>query len=161
MKKVTLTTEKVLAAYNVISTAKYSKLDDANKVKVWKIARAMKPVADKFADDRDDAAKKLMPTEDFEERRVKAQQYQAMLGDKQADMTQAPMTPTEFWKFIEESNGYNKLLADALNDFGKKEVKVSFEPISEEAFGKLMTSNDWTFEFALKLGEIICGNTEE
>ena len=76
MKKVKLTTEKVLDAFNVVSTAKYGKLDDQDKVRVWKIARALKPVADKFADDRDDAAKKLMPTEDFEERRAKAQQYQ-------------------------------------------------------------------------------------
>ena len=75
MKKLTLTTEKVLAAFNVLSTAKYSKLDDADKIKVWKITRAMKPVADKFADDRDDAARKLMPTEDFEDRRIKAQKY--------------------------------------------------------------------------------------
>jgi len=156
MKKVTLTTEKVLDAFNVVSTAKYSKLDDADKVKVWKVARALKPVADKFADDRDDAAKKLLPTEDFEERRAKAQQYQAMLGDKQADMTEAPITPNEFWKFFNENIAYNKTLNDALADFGKKEVEIEFEPLSEEAFGKLMASNDWTFDFALKLSDIIC-----
>ena len=156
MKKLTLTTEKVLAAFNVINTAKYSKLDDADKVKVWKIARALKPVADKFSDERDDAAKKLMPSEDFEERSAKAQQYQAMLGDKNADMGEAQMTPTEFWKFIEENNGYTKLMNNALKEFGKKEVEVEFEPLSEEAYGKLMASNDWTFDFALKLSEIIC-----
>ena len=156
MKKVKLTTEKVLEAFNVVSTAKYGKLDDQDKVRVWKIARALKPVADKFADDRDDAAKKLLPTEDFEERRAKAQQYQSMLSDKQADMTQAPMTPTEFWKFFNENMAYTKTVNDALADFGKKEVEVEFEPLSEEAFGKLMASNDWTFEFALKLSEIIC-----
>lgn len=156
MKKVKLTTEKVLNAFNVVSAAKYAKLDDQDKVRVWKIARALKPVADKFADDRDDAAKKLLPTEDFEERRAKAQQYQAMLGDKQADMTQAPMTPAEFWRFFNENMAYTKTVNDALDDFGKKEVEVEFEPLSEEAFGKLMASNDWTFDFALKLGEIIC-----
>ena len=156
MKKVKLTTEKVLEAFNVVSTAKYAKLDDQDKVRVWKIARALKPVADKFADDRDDASKKLMPTEDFEERRAKAQQYQSMLSDKQADMTQAPMTPTEFWKFFNENFAYNKLLNEALAEFGKKEVEVEFEPLSEETFGKLMSSNDWTFDFALRLSEIIC-----
>lgn len=156
MKKVKLTTEKVLEAFNVVSTAKYAKLDDQEKVRVWKIARALKPVADKFADDRDDAARKLLPSEDFEERRAKAQQYQAMLGDRQADMTQAPMTPGEFWKFYNDNMAYTKTVNDALADFGKKEVEVEFEPLSEEAFGKLMSSNDWTFDFALKLSEIIC-----
>lgn len=155
MKKLSLTTEKVLAAFNVLSTAKYGKLDDADKIKVWKITRAMKPVADKFADDRDDAAKKLMPSEDFEDRRIKAQKYQAMLGDKSADMGEAPMTPTEFWKFIEESNGYNKLLADALNDFGSKEVEVEIETLSEDAFGKLMASNDWNMAQVVALDGIV------
>lgn len=155
MKKIKLTTEKVLEAFGIISTAKYGKMDDADKIKVWKIARKMKPVADKFADDRDDAAKKLLPTEDFEERRVKAQQYQAMLGDKNADMTQAPMTPTEFWKFVDESNGYNKLLEEALKDFGKNEVELEFEPISEDAFGKLMASNDWNMAQVVALDGIV------
>ena len=62
MKKVTLKTNDILNAFNVISNAKYTKLDDADKVKVWKIARALKPVADKFNDDRDDAAKTHLPT---------------------------------------------------------------------------------------------------
>ena len=148
-------TEDVLKAYNVISTAKYGKLDDQDKVRVWKIARALKPVADKFADDRDDAARKLLPTEDFEERRAKAQQYQAMLGDKQADMTQAPMTPAEFWRFFNENMAYTKTVNDALADFGKKEVEVEFEPLSEEAFCKLMASNDWTLEQVVVLDGIV------
>lgn len=155
MKKLTLTTEKVLAAFNVLTSAKYSKLDDADKVKVWKIGRALKPVADKFTDDRDDAAKKLLPTEDFEERRVKAQQYQAMLGDKQADMAQAPMTPSEFWKFFNENIAYNKTLNDALKDIGKKEVDVEFEPLSEDAFGMLMASNDWNMAQVVALDGIV------
>ena len=110
----------------------------------------------KELDDILDAAKKLMPTEDFEDRRIKAQKYQAMLGDKSADMGEAPMTPTEFWKFIEESNGYNKLLADALNDFGSKEVDVEFDALTEDAFGKLMASNEWNMAQVTALGDIIC-----
>ena len=156
MKKVTLKTNDILNAFNVISTAKYTKLDDADKVKVWKIARALKPVADKFNDDRDDAAKTHLPTEDFEERRQKAQQYQMMLSDKNADMTQAPMSPSQFWKFYEDNAKYNKLVEDCLSDVGKKEVEVEFEPLSEEAFGKLMSSNDWVMEQARALGDIIC-----
>ena len=57
----TLKTEKVLSAYQVLSTAKYGKLDDADKIKVWKIARQMKPVAEKFEDDSKSAAEAMKP----------------------------------------------------------------------------------------------------
>ena len=36
-----------------------------------------------------------------------------------------------------------------------KEVTLDFEPISEDAFTKLMNSNDWTMAQALAVGEII------
>ena len=57
MEKQTIKTEKVLNAYRVLSTAKYGKMDDGDKIKVWKIARTLKPVADKFEDDSKDANK--------------------------------------------------------------------------------------------------------
>ena len=69
-------TEDVLKAYQVISTAKYGKLDDADKIKVWKIARAMKPIAEKFKEDSEDAQEKMKPTEDFDQQLMKAQEYE-------------------------------------------------------------------------------------
>ena len=54
-------TEQVLGAFNVLNTAKYAKMDDADKIKVWKIARALKPIATKFDEDSKDAAEKLKP----------------------------------------------------------------------------------------------------
>ena len=55
MKK-TVKTSEILSVYNIISTAKYGKLSDEDKVKVWKITRKMKPVATKFDEDSKDAA---------------------------------------------------------------------------------------------------------
>ena len=59
MKKVTLTTEKVLTAFNVLKGASYQKMTDDDKIKLWKIARSMKPIATKFEEDSKDAAEKL------------------------------------------------------------------------------------------------------
>lgn len=156
MKKVTLSTEKVLAAYQVVSTAKYSKLDDADKIKVWKITRALKPVATKFDEESRDAADKMKP-EGFDEQLSKAQKFEAMRRDKDADMTQAPMGAAEYDKFIKDFNAYNKLVADSVNDYAKKEVELEFEPITEDAFVKLMNSNnDWTMEQVTLLGDVVC-----
>ena len=155
MKKLTLTTEKVLAAFNVLSSAKYSKLDDADKIKVWKITRKLKPVAEKFDEDSKDAAEKMKPTEDFDERLAKAQEYERTVKQTDFDASKLPMGAAEYGKFIEEFKSYQKLVNDTISDFAKKEVEVEIETISEDAFGKLMASNDWNMAQVVALDGIV------
>ena len=153
--KTKITTENVLGAYNVINTAKYTKLDDADKIKVWKIARAMKPVATQFEEESKDAAEKLKP-ENFDDNLQKAQEYERILKDN-SDMSKAAMGAAEYDKFIKSLKEYNELVNKAIKEFADKEVTLEFEPISEDAFGKLMASNDWNFEQVMKLGTLIVG----
>ena len=147
-------TEKVLGAFNVLNTAKYAKMDDADKIKVWKIARALKPIATKFDDDSKDAAEKLKP-EGFDDDLRKAQEYERVTKDKEADASKLEMGVAEYGEFIKKLKEINKLVADALKEFANKEVDIDFEPISEDAFTKLMASNDWTMEQAVMIGELI------
>jgi hypothetical protein len=155
MKKLTLTTEKVLAAFNVLSSAKYSKLDDVDKIKVWKITRKLKPVAEKFDDDSKDAAEKMKPSEDFNERLVKAQEYERTIKQPDFDASKLPMGAAEYSKFVEEFKAYQKLVNDTISDFAKKEVEVEIETLSEDAFGKLMASNDWNMAQVVALDGIV------
>lgn len=147
-------TEQVLGAFNVLNTAKYAKMDDADKIKVWKIARALKPIATKFDEDSKDAAEKLKP-EGFDENLRKAQEYERVTKDKEADASKLEMGAAEYGEFIKKLKEMNKLVADALKEFANKEVDIDFEPISEDAFTKLMASNDWTMEQAVMIGELI------
>ena len=147
-------TEKVLGAFNVLNTAKYAKMDDADKIKVWKIARALKPIATKFDEDSKDAAEKLKP-EGFDDDLRKAQEYERVTKDKDADASKMEMGAAEYGEFIKKLKEMNKLVADALKEFANKEVDIDFEPISEDAFTKLMASNDWTMEQAVMIGELI------
>lgn len=156
MKKIKIKTSKVLEAHQVLGSAKYSKLDDADKIKAWKIARALQPIATKFDEDSKDAAKKLKPTEDFNDRLEKAQKYEAEIRKPDCDTSKLPMGAAEYEQFIGELKKYNKLVGDAVKEFGEKEVKIEFEPLSEEAFGKLMASNDWNIAQVSALGEIVC-----
>lgn len=142
MKK-TLTTEQVLAAWNVLQAAKYAKLDDADKVKVWKVTRVLKPIATKFDEDSKDAAEKMRPTEDFNERLAKAQEYERIIKTPNFDAQTLPMGAAEYGAFIDEFKKYNRLVADTVQEFAQKEVELELETISEDAFGKLMASNDW------------------
>lgn len=150
-------TEDVLKAYQVISTAKYSKLDDADKIKVWKIARSLKPVAEKFREDSEDAQQKMKPNDDFDEQLMKAQEYEREIRKPDCDASKLPMGAAQYQEFVDEFKAYQKLVNDTIKDFAEKEVEVSFDSISEDAFGKLMASNDWTLEQVATLGEIICG----
>ena len=154
MKK-TIKTEKVLAVWQVLGSAKYTKMEDADKIKVWKISRVLKPIAEKFDEESKDAAEKLKPTEDFSERLQNAQEYEHVSKDANADATKLKMGAAEYGEFINELQNYNKLVSDAVNGFAEKEVEVEFEPINEDAFGKLMASNDWTFEQVMAINLIM------
>lgn len=153
--KTKIKTEQVLSAYRILSGAKYTKMDDADKIKVWKIARALKPVATKFEDDSKDAAEKLKPTEDFTDKLQKAQDYERMIKEKDLDASKLPMGPAEYDEFVKTVQHYNKVVGDAIKEFAETEVEVEFEPLTESAFEKLMSSNEWTFEQAVEIGTLI------
>jgi hypothetical protein len=155
--KTKITTEKVLNAYRIISGAKYTKMDDADKIKVWKIARALKPVADKFEDDSKDAADKMKPSEDFADNLQKAQEFERITKDKDFDASKLPMGVAEYNEFIKKFQDYNRLVGEAVKEFAEKEVVIEFEPLSEESFGKLMASNEWTMEQTVEIGMLIVG----
>ena len=149
-------TEMLLAVFNVLNTAKYAKLDDADKIKVWKIARQMKPIATKFEEETKDAAEKMKPGEEFDEQLQKAQQYEVEIRKPDCNAEKLPMGAAEYQAFITEFKKYQKLVNDAVKEFADKEVEIDFEPVSEDVFGKLMASNDWTVDQATTLGDFIC-----
>jgi len=68
------------------------------------------------------------------------------------------MGAAEYEAFVKEFKEYNRLVGKAIEDFAKKEVKIEFEPLTDEAFAKLMTSNEWTMGQVVALSEIICKN---
>ena len=148
-------TEKVYGAFVVLSQAKYEKLSDEEKIKVWKIARALKPVAAKFEEDSKDAGEKLVPYQGFQEDLQKANDYQAKIKKSDLDPSTLPMGAAEYSEFMQKFNKYQKTVADALKEYAQTEVEVNFEPISEETFQKLMNSNDWNFGQVTSLGDVI------
>ena len=153
MKK-TVKTSEILSTFNVLSNAKYGKMEDSDKIKVWKICRKLKPIATKFDEDTKDAAEKMKPTEDFDERLSKAQQYERT--QQQQKPTDNIMRMEDYENFIKDFKEYQKLINDAVKEFADTEVEVEFEPLNEESFGKLLASNDWTMAQVTTLGDFIC-----
>lgn len=149
----TIKTKSVLEVWNILNAANYKQLDDADKVKLWRIARIMKPIAKQFEDDSRDASEKLKP-DGFDEQFQKAKDYEDKIKAGKTD--NLPMTESEHNKFVIEMwRPFNQLVAKAVEEFAEKEVEIDFEPLSEDAFGKLMASNEWTMEQTVNIGMLI------
>lgn len=139
MKK-TLKTEDILNTYELLKNVDYQKLEDSDKVKVWKAVRQLKPVADQYEDAQQDAVKNLVP-EDFTDNLRKAQAYEQQ---RAAGAKELPMTEKDYKAFIVEFQKYNKLLTDALQEQKDKEHEIEYEPLTEDALGLLVVSNNWS-----------------
>ena len=150
MKK-QIKTEALLKVFNVLNGAKYGKMDDADKIRVFKIVRKLKPIAEAFEDESKDAAEKLK-FEGFDTLLEKVKEYEAKV---KKDGEELPMTAEEYNKFISDFKDYNKLVGEAIKEFAERENELDFDGITEDAFNKLMNSNDWTFGQAAALEVII------
>lgn len=142
MKSMKLTTKKAIEAFKMLDSAKYQKLSDDDKVKVWKITRALRPIALEYSDEVQDARERLVPSDDYKENLQKAQQYEQM---KKEGKDNLPMSDEEYLEFLKVFKEYMVLLDKALKEELDKENDIDIPTISEDAFGKLMASNDWSF----------------
>jgi len=152
MKNVELRVEDITAAHVLLGEARYQKLSDEDKVKVWKISRKLFPVAEKYKKDIEDAKQKFMPSAAFPEELQVAIQYQNL---KEAGEENLPISEEEYKKTLAKWNSYNSIVDRALKELADQIVPIEIEPVTEDAFGKLMASNDWSFAQAGKLEFII------
>ena len=140
--------QEALAVWKILSQAKYSKMSDADKVKAWKACRALKSAATAFEDACKDAAQSMKPAGDYDTDLKRAMQYER-------DRNKSDMTDEEYQSFVEKFKEYNRLVGDAVKEYGDKEVEVDFEPLTEDAFAALMASNDWNMQQADMVGDYL------
>lgn len=133
-------TIEIVEAYKILSQAKYQKMNDDGKVKVWKITRLLRPIVVQFEEDFQDAKQKFIPDNEFMVRFGKAIQYEQ---DKKNKKT-SQITNEEYQAIVKEYNEYNSLVNKAIKEFSEKEIELNFEHLSEDDFEKLIASNDWT-----------------
>lgn len=153
MKK-EIRTDTLVNVFRILSDAKCSKMEDVDKIKVWKIQRAMKPVASQFEDDIKTSGEKLKP-EGYNEALQKALEYEQKEKKTFGELTQR--NEREFVAMLSEKNEdyakfqqmhkqYIKLCNDAVKEYAEKKVTLDYVPISEDALAAFVSSNDWTLE---------------
>lgn len=139
--------------YVILNEAKLTKMEDADKFKVIKALRVIKPVAKGYEEFAEEAKNKLKG-DDYDKMSELAQTWnKANKGKKANELSQDDIdTLNDINSYFAD---YNKRIEECLKEEAEKEVEVEFEKLSEDAFCKLVSSNDWTCSQILSLSDVI------
>ena len=141
-------TSTIIEVYQLLNTAKLTKMESKEKFQVIKIMRAMKPVAeewDSFVKTMDEKLK----GDNHEEMLAKAQQWQKE-GEKTTLSFDERMAVNEYFA------KFNKDRTEMITSEQSKEVNILFDKLTEEAFERLVDSNDFNVGQIVALQEAIC-----
>ncbi|MDE7440641.1 MAG: hypothetical protein K2M69_00535 [Muribaculaceae bacterium] len=137
------TTDQIVTAYRLLNNAKLSKMEDAEKFAVIKIARKLRKASADFDELVKDAQERLKPDN-----------FDIIASKMQANKE---LTPEES-AAVEK---YNRDITACVREELEKEVEPDFEPISEEAFGRLIASNDFSTAEVIAIDDVICSGNDE
>lgn len=157
MKKIAIKTVDALNAYNVLNVSKFGELESNDMVRAWHLIRALQPIAVKYEEECRDAFDKLKPNDkDFDDKLQKFYDYNGMVRDPKADMKKLPMGVAEYEDFRKNVwEPYQARVAKALEKFATKMNDLEVETISDDAFGKLIVSNNWTGSQIMTVSELL------
>lgn len=142
-----MTTNTVLSVYKLLNDSKLTKMEDKDKFIVIKAVRKFKPIAADFEDLKKDVQEKLKG-ENFEEMQKKALQWNEE-GDK---TTLTEDERKEVNMFFYE---FNKNVKECLKEETEKKHELEYEKLSEDAFGKFISSNDFKVDDIIKIQEVM------
>lgn len=137
----------IVKAYRIINDAKLTKMEDADKFKVIKATRQLKPVATSFDEFVKEAQERLKP-EDWDGMQKKARKWQED-GDK------STLTVEERREINRYFTDYNAKVEECVKEEAEKEPELTYERLSEEAFGKFIASNDYDVRTIIELENIL------
>ncbi|MCM1295796.1 MAG: hypothetical protein NC311_09670 [Muribaculaceae bacterium] len=142
MKK-TITVIMAVAAYATLKEAKLTQMEDAEKFDTILAMRSLKKVAADYEDFAKDAQEKLKP-ENFSDLQDRAQRFEQLTDEEKLQVNR-------------ELQAYNAKVEECVNPEREKMTEVEFQPLSKDAFTRLMKSNDFTASTALTLYDVLCG----
>ncbi len=140
-------TETILSIYTLLNTAKLTNLEDADKIKVIKFMRKIKPVYTQFEDAKTDALEKAKG-EDHNK-------YAEILRQWQKEGNETTLSEEDRINANKYFADYEKLVLEALKDLSEKEVDIEFDKLSEDGFIKLVSSNDWNVQQSMLIEDVL------
>lgn len=140
-------TKQVVEVYNTLNGAKLSKMEDKDKFLVIKAMRQLKPISTAYEEFVKDAQEKLKG-DDFEDIQKKAQKWQEEGENTSLSLEERREINTYL-------NGYNNKVVECLKEEVEKDNELNYEKISEDAFGKLVSSNDFDVKTIMNLQDAL------
>ena len=151
----TLRTIDIVQAMGVLGTAKLSKMDDKEKFALIRAMKALKPAKTAYDDFVADAREKLKAAAHDDLLKQADQWRQKHAGQKPADLDPAALRELE--ELNTYFNDYNRRVEECVKEEAERETTVQYAPLTEEAFARLLASNDGLdAEKALLLSEVLC-----
>ena len=130
--------KQIVDAYNALGNAKSSTLDDAEKAKILKARKVMRP----FVTEYEAFEKDCQEMHKYEGLEIDAELYNSVLNkSRQGKGNEVTEEEAKAWARVIE---YDQKINKSLNEEGIKEVELEFEKLSEGSDVKLMSANDWT-----------------
>lgn len=142
-----MTTDKCVALYKVLNEVKLTKLADADKYLIIKMLKKLRPIAENFEAYQKDAGERLKPT-NWDEIIEKAQKWQQ-------EGEETTLTDEEKKEINLAIYTYDNSVRSCISEELMIENEVEYKKISEEAFEKLLASNDWDAKTALFISDEI------
>ena len=145
----------VVNAFAALNGAKLAKMDDKEKFTLIKAMKVLKPIKNDYEDFVKDAREKLKG-DNHEEMVKRVEEWRTKHNDtKPADFTAAELK--ELNEINTYFNDYNKKVEECVKEEADKEVSPEYVRLSEDAFGRLLTSNDdWDVENMMLAAEVLC-----
>lgn len=146
--------QDIIKASEILRKAKVTKMETVDKMAVVRTSVAIGRVA-KESTNLIDELKEKMKDERHESMTARHEEFVQKHQGKKYD----ELTPDQLAE-LKELNAYFERYRDAVNDASREElerdVRPDIKPISEDAFNKLVESNDLTVEELAVLSEVFC-----
>lgn len=137
----------IVDAYRKINDAKLSKMDDKDKFVMIKVMRAMKPVATAFEDLVKDAREKLKD-EDYEQMQKDYEELRQRGSD-------CGFSYDKIQSIIQYIGNYEAKVEECVKPDWEKENELTYDRLSEDAFGKFLASNDFDMKTIMVLQDVL------
>lgn len=127
--------KEIVNAYKVLGDAKVTKLEESEVIKVVKIRKTMRTIAEDYDAFLKDVQEKFKP-ENWDEIQSKIQKWQ----QEGENTTLSEEERIEINKILVE---YTRKIDTALKEELEKEISIDIEKLKEESLTKLLIENGW------------------
>ena len=129
-----ITVKKISDIYNIVSSAKFTKMSDQNKITAWKMIKEIKTIAAPFNEDIEDIKRMFMPYEGFENDLMTGMRYEEA---KKNNNDFSEITDEEFAEILEKYKSYQTSVDKAIEDISDRKVTLKNNPLNKEVFEEL------------------------